>query len=46
MPRGRLKRAVAPLPSVVPLAPARPAKVLTVPSVATRRMVWLALSAT
>jgi len=45
MPRGLEKRAAAAVPSALPLLPARPAIVLTVPSVERRRIVWLPVSA-
>ena len=46
MPLGLWKRATLPVPSVVPLEPARPARVVTAPPEVILRMVWLAESAT
>ena len=46
IPSGLLKRAVVPVPSALPLLPAKPASVLTVPLGVIFRIVWLSVSPT
>ena len=46
MPRGLLKRASAPVPSLVPETPTKPASVLTAPPGEIFLTVWLSVSVT